>query len=309
MSKNKKFFLTGATGFIGSHLTEIIVKEGIKPYVLIPEGENLWRIKNILPSLKIVEGSLNDMKNLNKEINKIKPDICIHLAWYTEPGKYLSSKENISLLSNSLEFAYSLFSANCKRIITAGTCFEYDVSQRYLREESSLNPQTLYGTTKLAMELIIEKLSQIFKQEFLHFRLFYQYGQKEDKRRFIPYVINSLLSNKEVIISESEYIRDYLYVKDTAKAIWYASMSKLQGVLNIGSGNPIKNRDIAYEIGSYMDKLNLINFQQKNLIPYASFICADNKKLKTQLNWCPDYTLKEGLKETVEWWKKQIHRK
>lgn len=304
-NKNK-ILITGGSGFIGSHLLEIFAHKGITPYVLIPPKENPWRIQHLMSSVEVIEASIDDTSKLHKALAKIKPDICIHLAWYTEPGKYMQSRLNTRLFSDSIEFAYEAFLSGCRRFITAGTCFEYGFSAGCIDETYKTKPDTMYAASKLAMQIVLENVARTFGRSYCHLRFFYQYGRKEDKRRFVPSVINSLLCNLEVVIERPEEARDYVYVNDTANAVWLAANSLFEGVLNVGSGKPITRKRIAVTIGNLLNKTKLIHINdEQQREQYPKIFYASTQKIKESLGWCPQYSITKGLQETIDWWKTQ----
>ena len=88
-----KVLITGANGFVGSHVARLLVAEGCEVHVLLRESSNRWRIQDILPSLHLWQSDLLAFVTVNNYLQKIKPELCIHLAWYAEPGKYLNSQE------------------------------------------------------------------------------------------------------------------------------------------------------------------------------------------------------------------------
>ena len=302
-----KIFLTGATGFIGSHVGRLLVHEGCEVHALIGERSNLWRIEDIVPLLHRVQCDLLAFEELDAHLRRIQPDLCIHLAWYAVPGQYLKSVENLNLLSASLHLASRLADLGCKRFIGIGTCFEYDTSLGYFSEQSPTRPHNLYAATKLATQITLEQLAHTTGMAIAWARLFYQYGPFEDEQRLVPSVICSLLRNQIVKATKGEQVRDYLYVEDVAAAIWAVALSDLLGPVNIGSGKPVAVRDIVTRIGAILNRPELV---QIGALPYTAsdpmFICANNRLLAENTSWVPRYNPEQGLRQTVEWWQKYL---
>jgi nucleoside-diphosphate-sugar epimerase len=247
---------------------------------------------------------LLDFESINGALAKIKPELCIHLAWYAVPGKYLNARENLDSLNASLNLASQLADLSCQRFVGMGTCFEYDFSYGYLSESSPTKPLTLYAATKVALCTVLEQLSQNTGMEVAWARLFYQYGPFEDERRLVPAVISSLLRDEVVKTTKGEQIRDFLHIADVASAIWSIVSSNLSGVINIGSGQPITVRDIVSQIASILDKSDLIDW---GALPYRPndpmFICANNQVLREGTDWTPKYNLNTGLQNTISWYR------
>ena len=302
-----KILLTGAAGFIGSHVARKLVAEGCDVYALIRPGSNTWRISDIVRSLSIVPCDLLSTQQLDQCLERIRPDLCIHLAWYVEHGRYQSSLENIRFLSASLELATRLTSFGCSRFVGAGTCFEYDTDLGYLSESSPTVPRTLYAASKLGLYLALDQLGKETGLDVVWLRLFYVYGPREDERRLVPSVICSLLRNREAKVTKGHQMLDFLHVEDVAAGIWAVARSNLSGPVNIGSGRPVAVRDIITKIGVILDRLELIAL---GALPDGDsgpvFVCANNRRLAENTAWTPHYDLEKGLRQTIKWWRAHL---
>ena len=303
-----KVLITGASGFVGSHVARLLVAEGCEVYALVRESSNRWRIRDILPSMYLRQSDLVAFENVNTYLQEIKPELCIHLAWYAVPGKYLNSQENLDSIQASINLLSQLAELGCKRFVGIGTCFEYDLSLGYLSESSLTKPITLYAATKVALSTILQQFAQITEMEVAWIRLFYQYGPMEDERRLIPGIISSLLRDEVVKTTKGEQIRDFLHIEDVASAIWAVAKSNVSGVVNVGSGQPVTVGQIALELGNLLGKPDLIHL---GALPYRPndpmFICANNELLRKKTDWTPKYNLTTGLKNTIEWYKVHLN--
>jgi len=303
-----KVLITGASGFVGSHVARLLVAEGCEVHVLVRESSNRWRIQDILPSMYLWQSDLVAFENVNTYLQEIKPELCIHLAWYAVPGKYLNSQENLDSIQASINLLSQLAELGCKRFVGIGTCFEYDLSLGYLSESSLTKPITLYAATKVALSTILQQFAQITEMEVAWIRLFYQYGPMEDERRLIPGIISSLLRDEVVKTTKGEQIRDFLHIEDVASAIWAVAKSNVSGVVNVGSGQPVTVGQIALELGNLLGKPDLIHL---GALPYRPndpmFICANNELLRRKTDWTQKYNLTTGLKNTIEWYKDHLN--
>ena len=299
-----KVLVTGATGFIGSHLVRYLVKKECEVYITHRQESNLWRITDILSQVQLISCNLLDLADRNN-LPQIKFDVCIHSAWYAVPGKYLAAQENIDFLNATLALAMKLQELGCQHFIGIGSCFEYDTSLGYLSETSPTKPQHLYSASKLATQIVLEQWAKVSGMKLSWIRLFYQYGAFEDQRRLMPAIITSLLQQNPVKLTLGEQIRDFLHIEDVAAAIYAVAQAEILGVVNIGSGQPVTVREIAETIGTILARTELLEF---GAIPYSpsdpKFICANNYRLRQETNWTPRYTLEAGLIETINWWKK-----
>jgi len=303
-----KVLITGASGFVGSHVARLLVAEGCEVHALVRESSNRWRIQDILPSMYLWQSDLVAFENMNAYLQEIKPELCIHLAWYAVPGKYLNSQENLDSIQASINLLSQLAELGCKRFVGIGTCFEYDLSLGYLSESSLTKPITLYAATKVALSTILQQFAQITEMEIAWIRLFYQYGPMEDERRLIPGIISSLLRDEVVKTTKGEQIRDFLHIEDVASAIWAVAKSNVSGVVNVGSGQPVTVGQIALELGNLLGKPDLIHL---GALPYRPndpmFICANNELLRKKTDWTQKYNLTTGLKNTIEWYKDHLN--
>ena len=299
-----KVLLTGATGFIGSHVARELLRAGCDLHAVVRESSDLWRIRDIASNLQLVKCDLLDEGELARHLERIRPEMCIHLAWYGEPGKYLTSTVNLEMLQASIRLALNLSRLGCRRFVGAGTCFEYELTGDYLSETSRTNPSTMYAASKLALALVLEQLANTSDMDVAWTRIFYQYGPAEDDRRLVPSVVLPLLSGREALTTKGEQIRDYLHVEDVASAIWAVAASDLSGPVNVGSGRPMAVRKIVTTLGEIAGRPELVRL---GALPYRDsdpmFVCANNLLLTETTGWVPRYSLEEGLKDTVAWWR------
>lgn len=292
-----RILLTGATGFIGSHVARALVREGHKVHVLVRAESNLGRIEDLTSSLHLIKG---DLLNPAFVLHPSAFDLGLHLAWHVEPGNYLHQPQKEDWIVASLRLASALRDGGCRRFVATGTSFEYAPSDLPQRESSPTKPSTAYGQAKLEL---FEALRSI-DIDLAWLRPFYLYGPDEDQRRLVPVVINSLLRGQEIKLVPGERVRDYLHIEDVASAICAVAGSQLTGAVNIASGVPITVREIALKIGEALDRVDLLKL---GALPYAAseplYLLADNTKLREGTGWKPRYPLDEGLRQTIEWWK------
>lgn len=303
-----KVLITGASGFMGSHLARLLVDEGCQVFGQVQRESNLWRIKDLQGSMQLLTGDLLLREQIAGIVDQARPDLCVHLAWYAEPGVYQTSPLNTRYIDASLNLATLLAQAGCKRLVAAGTCAEYDADYGYLSETSPTRPVTLYAASKVALYTVLAKLAEKIGLEVAWARIFYVYGPREDERRFIPAIINSLLRNEPTRLTPGEQVRDYLHVEDVANALWAVARSALTDVVNVGSGRPVTNRDIALKLGVILERPNLVKFGD---LPYRAgdpmFVCSDNRRLLANTDWTPKYDIESGLRQTAAWWREKLN--
>ncbi len=266
-----KILVTGATGFIGSHLMEVIPSEH-KVYTMGRDG--------IIPQVAL--------------------DICIHLAWNVKPG-YQSNLNNFYWAQRTKALAYTLQELRCKRFVGVGSCMEYMSSAEPLQEDALLSADSFYEIAKIDTFYALQRCTSM---SVAWGRVFQPYGPRERPERLIPSVITSLLKGVSVETSAGKQVRDFIYVKDVATAIWKVAESSLVGAVNIGTGRPTKVKEVVNSLGATLKRSELII---PCLLGTSDSYYANNAQLRS-LGWEPRHTLKSGLQSAIEWWSNEISR-
>ena len=293
----KKVLLTGSTGFIGSQVTAELLRRGYEVHALVyppfaPEHPNLVQH----------EMNLLDSKAVDEFLSQHNFENLIHLAWYVGPKCHVHNL-NMDWIVASLNLLQSFAKYGGKTFVGAGTCSEYEYKYGYLTEElTPTNPGTLYGNGKNA----VYSLAKIFcAQNGIKFkwpRIFNLYGPNEKPQRLMPSVINSCLKGEDVKVSDCLKFQDYLHVEDTARGIVDVFEGEIEGAVNICSGKPVQLREIVNKIAEYTDFKGQILW---GAIPAAfgdDLVVGNNEKLKS-IGWEPKYSLEDGLKQTINWWR------
>lgn len=299
-------FVTGGSGFVGSHLVKILRQAQVQVAVLARPTNPLMRLQNSLTEIRVITGDLANISAFLPQLRDFHPDVCFHLAWYAEPENYLYSPENLPALTNSLSLLQALIDIGCPQVVMTGTCAEYDTSFGFLREDTPTRPTTIYAAAKLGLATVAQQMAKDAHMDLAWARLFHMYGAQEDDRRMIPALIKSLLQQKPFDATPGGQVRDYLYVEDVANALWHIYNAGLTGIVNVSSANPVTIRQIMEAVGKLTGNISLINFGAKSYRDWEPmFICGDNQKLRTT-GWKPQFTLHEGLSEAVRWWREQL---
>jgi nucleoside-diphosphate-sugar epimerase len=135
-------------------------------------------------------------------------------------------------------------------------------------------------------------------------RVFYLYGPREARERLVPSVITSLLRNEKARCSHGRQLRDFLYVEDVADAFVAILNSSARGVINIGSGEPVTIRSLVGEITRQIEMPEQAEFGAiATALTDPPMVCADTRKLREEVGWNPRWSLKDGIAETIKWWK------
>ena len=299
-----RVFLTGATGFIGSHIARALLRERHEVFALVRERSDLERVADVASEMTLVQADLRDAAEIERHVARIAPELCVHAAWYAVPGQYLDADENLTLVGATATLALLLARSGCRRFVGIGTCFEYDTTGGTLSESTPTRPANVYSASKLAAFLLTEQVGARAAMDVAWARLFYLYGPFEDDRRLVPSVVRALLRGQEAQLTSGDQVRDFLHVRDVAAAVCAVARSEVTGPVNVGSAEPITVRDLVETIGSIIGRPELLAFGSLPDRPAdPAVVVADNGRLVEECGWRRGTTHADGLRETVEWWR------
>ncbi len=298
----KRVLLTGATGFIGRHCLPFLKDKGYEVFALSSEQ------KVSSSDVTWLQCDLLNPVTLRDCISFAKPTHLLHLAWDVTPGKVWTSLDNLAWVKASLILLEQFTSQGGSRVVMAGTCAEYDWSASEFSERTTpCKPASLYGSCKLALQIILESFARQMGLSQAWGRIFYLYGPHENAHRFIPSIIGGLLKNEPIPCTECTQIRDFMHVTDVAEAFVALLDSDVQGVVNIGSGRGVALKEMIEIITDSLGKTALIQLGALSSMPDdPAHLIAQTDRLNHELNWNPKYTLEEGLNQVIKWWQNDL---
>lgn len=283
-----RVLLTGPSGFVGQHVADKLNARNIS-YVTVSRNASINSGNHITADLL----TTLDFTEIMEEAD---PTHLIHLAWYTEHGKYWHSLLNIDWVMAT----HRLLEAFCKHggqyALIAGTCAEYDWNYGFCNEDlTPLNPQTTYGTAKDSSRRLSQILCHQYHIPMGWARIFFPYGFGEGEQRLIPSLFRAFRQEIDPFGVNSSSFRDLLHVGDLAEALLACLFEHVTGSINISSGEPISIRTIVEKIANiYNQDPNLILDLESTRKNEPSLLVGNNQKLKA-LGWKPVITLDEGL--------------
>ncbi len=294
----EKLLITGGSGFIGRNLIQLL--KGKYDVYLISSQKDL-SISDF--SGQIIYCDLLDAIQIDNIVSSIKPDKLIHLAWGMEPGNY-NLPSNFSWLAASMRLLEIFQKHDGKSVMIAGSCVQYDWALGGCDEDRTPRAITsTYGNCKNILEDFALSFCAAHDIQCVWARPFFIYGQHEDDRRLVAYLIKNLLRNQEAIVQNGVVYRDFLEAEDVVSLMLSIFDSKQSGVFNIGSGEMQNLGDLALTLGSLLDRRELITIKMPENVS-NKYVVANMDKVRTVTDWQPKYNLVTGLSKTIEWWKK-----
>lgn len=311
-SKKAEILITGGAGFIGANFVYKFLELGYSINVFEREEANIWRIEKVKDKIKICYPDLTNYEKTEKVISEIKPDIVLHFAAY---GAYQRFQQDINLtidtnLKGTIHLINACQKAGVKCFINTGTNSEYGIKNKPMKENDILEADNLYAITKSATTLYCQMMARKFGFPVVIMRPFAVYGYFEEQERLIPSIIKSCLKNSELKLSKPDSVRDFIFIEDVIDAYRLAikNIESIKGeIFNLGMG---KQHTIS-EIVSLVKKITGSGIKPeyskiKNAQTEPKTWVADISKAKRILNWEPKYSLKQGLKKKIEWFKEHI---
>jgi len=316
MLNNHKVLITGADGFIGSHLTEKLLNEGYNVRVFVYYNSfNYWGwldslSKEKLDQIEIFTGDIRDPNGVRTAMKDV--DVVYHLAAliaipfsYHSPDSYIDT--NIKGTLNIIQAARDL---GTERVLVTSTSEVYGTAQYVpIDEIHPKQPQSPYSASKIGADCITESFYRSFNLPITIVRPFNTYGPRQSARAVIPTIITQLLNGKEEIkLGDITPTRDLLFVKDTVNG--FVEIAKTDSLIgqevNIATQSEISIGDLAQEIINQINPKAKIITDTERIRPSKSEVFrlfGSNEKLKKNTNWQMQYDLSKGIEETIAWFR------
>jgi dTDP-6-deoxy-L-talose 4-dehydrogenase (NAD+) len=296
----KRVLISGASGFIGNAIIRKFISNKSEVLILSRkklDHNNYTNIKSLVVDLKNFHKSKQELINFN-------PDVCIHLAWDNIPNFNLNNcLEN---LNNSINFlSFIINETNCKKIISAGSCFEYGKTLGICNENDTININNYFTWAKNSLRIWLDIESKKKKVDSIWYRIFYAYGEGQRKESLLPTILSNIKLNDVPDIKSPYSSNDFIHVNDVANAFFIASTSNIKaGIYNISSGKTYKVIDIIKIVENYFNQSDkIVNILKdkymNNSQPTVNFF-GSNQKIKNAIKWDPEITLEKYIQQKID---------
>jgi len=307
MLSGARVFITGASGFLGANLVRRALAADAEVMALVRPGADPWRLREVWDRVRIVEGDLASLASEGARARLDKLDIVYHLA---AMGLRQTCDDDLAMIQANVVGTYCALEfakrAGATRFIQMGTSGEYGPCER-TDEEALPGPTGIYGATKASASILARAFSRRYELAVVVLRPFAVYGPYEPRFRLVPYAILRSLRGVPVEISSGEQTRDYVHVEDVMDAAeLVASHPRAPGqTFNLSWGAETAVKDVVTRIVALTGSRSSILFGAKPHIPGEMWKTSGSpRKAGTLLGWTPKTLLDDGLRATIDWFRK-----
>ena len=302
--------VTGATGFIGSHLTQALVLRGANVHVVAQPNISLWRIRDLEDRVTIHSADICDYRSLLEAVHHAAPVKVFHLAALVNPERRLDLLNPMVQVNvqGTVNLLLAAREAPVDCVVNTGTGEEYGLNEAPFEESQREQPVSPYSATKVAATHIGQMMYRVAGLPVVTVRPFLTYGPAQESNMLVPALIHAALTGQEFEMTAGEQTREFNYVSDIVDGyLAAATTSKAVGeVLNLGNGIEYRIADVARLIVELVGRPVRLNL---GALPYRPAEVMHFYSLPTKamelLRWQPRVDLRQGLIQTIEWYKQQ----
>ncbi len=296
-----RVLLTGGGGFLGRPARAALRARG---YEVIAAGRSPpagsaprdWRACDLLAA-----------GEADRVARECRPDMLVHLAWTSQPGKFWTDPVNAQWAEASLRLVRACAEVGARRICVAGTSYEYDwpADGDCGEENTPLARHTPYDTAKADLRVALSSFAGDGKISLAWARLFYSFGPDEHPDRLVASVARALVAGKPALCSSGRVVRDFMDSRDAGAALAALAASHVEGPVNIASGRGVSVADIAEKLGRIAGRSELVKLGALPDRPAEpARIVADIGRLTREVGFVAGHGLDEGLADAVDFWRR-----
>jgi dTDP-glucose 4,6-dehydratase len=316
-----KVLVTGAGGFIGSHLTEELVRKGedVRAFIRYNSRDERGFLeylpKEILSQIEVIPGDLMDPNGVRKAVRGCAR--IFHLgALIAIPYSYVHPFDFVqtNVVGTSHLLNACLDNEGLEKIIHTSTSEVYGTAQYTpIDEKHPLQAQSPYAASKIAADKLVESYYLSFNLPLAILRPFNTFGPRQSLRAIIPTIISQAIGNQKILLGNIKPRRDFLFVKDTVQGFLEIGKCNeaIGKVVNIGTGRDLSVGELAKKIIELTGRGGDVEIEDRRFRPEKSEVMellADTQLAQKLFGWTPRYSLEDGLKETIEWYRKNLSR-
>lgn len=316
-----KILVTGAGGFIGSHLTEELVRQGedVRGFVRYNSRDEKGLLedlpKEVQNEIEVISGDLKDPDGVKKAVKGCHK--VFHLgALIAIPYSYVHPFDFIqtNVVGTAHLLNACLENSALEKVIHTSTSEVYGTAQYIpIDEKHPLQAQSPYAASKIAADKLAESYYLSFRFPIAILRPFNTFGPRQSLRAVIPTVVSQAIEEKKIRLGNLKPRRDFLFVRDTVRG--FIQLGKCEAavgkVINIGTGKDISIEELVKKTLDLMGKKEEIKVEARRIRPEKSEVMqllSDTRLAQKLFGWSPQYTLEDGLRETIEWYQTNLSR-
>jgi nucleoside-diphosphate-sugar epimerase len=306
----KRVLVTGATGFIGSHVVKHLVNQGALVSALC-SGSSLTqphRLQGVIGEIEMLQARMTDVPSLKDAVDRAHPELVIHQAAFTHVGKsFVQVDENIQTNIQGAVNLLRLLDGDYERFVYVGSGDVYGDTPLPFREDGPVSPTSPYAVSKYAAERFCRMFSQAYGWPVVCLRPFNVYGPHQDSDRIVPELIMSALRGEDLKMTGGRQTREFMYVEDVAdvfvRALWTPG---IEGeVINVSCGEEVSIRELASTVLDLLGNPVHALFGALDYRPNEIWrMFGDNAKARRLLGWVPTTSLTDGLTKTIDWYRR-----
>ena len=308
MFKNKKILVTGGAGFIGSHLVNRLVNEGAKVSVVVKYNSiiDCPRLVKVWNNINIIEADLRNIDSVG-DMKKMTFDIVFHLAAYNHVGD--SFKHVLENVNSNLISTINLLNSgpNIKKIIHMGSSEIYGAQSKLPFDvKEKPNPMSPYAVSKFGSELFSVLKAKSSKLNLICVRPFNTFGPFQSEKAIIPEMIIKCLQNKEIRTTGGKQTREFNYIDNIIDGILFLNKKIKSSIdpINIGSSKPVSIKYLVKKIHKFTNSTSKLKIGSLKYRPNEIWKMQADNKFITSKGWKPKVNFDDGLKRTIDWYRK-----